>query len=150
MAVAEPSPLPELQEPANPVPDQDLVKRILDEMELTYVVDDEGDLTAPWEQFRVYFMFRGEEDQQVFSVRTFYDRPLKVQRKQLLESIDEWNRRTLWPKVYTHTANNTTRLIGEAQTLVSTGVCLEQFTSCVVSWIRAAIEFDEWIVEHLA
>ena len=62
--------------PAGPVvPDQDLVKQLLDQMELKYVVDDEGDLAAPWEEFRTYFMFRGEDDQQVFSVRTFYDRP---------------------------------------------------------------------------
>ena len=62
--------------PAGPVvPDQDLVKQLLDQMELKYVVDDEGDLAAPWEEFRTYFMFRGEEEQQVFSVRTFYDRP---------------------------------------------------------------------------
>ncbi|MEU6810456.1 YbjN domain-containing protein, partial [Streptomyces sp. NPDC046831] len=31
---------------------------LLDQMELKYVVDDEGDLAAPWEQFRTYFMFR--------------------------------------------------------------------------------------------
>ncbi|MFJ3058354.1 YbjN domain-containing protein, partial [Herbaspirillum sp. NPDC087042] len=55
--------------PSGPVvPDQDLVKQLLDQMELKYVVDDEADLAAPWEDFRTYFMFRGEDDQQVFSV----------------------------------------------------------------------------------
>ena len=100
-------------------------------MELKYVVDDEGDLAAPWEQFRTYFMFRGEGDQQVFSVRTFYDRPHQIEAKpQLLESIDDWNRRTLWPKVYSHTHDDgTVRLIGEAQMLIGTGVSLEHFVS---------------------
>ena len=69
-------PEPQPAGPAGPVvPDQDLVKQLLEQMELKYVVDDEGDLAAPWEEFRTYFMFRGEEEQQVFSVRTFYDRP---------------------------------------------------------------------------
>ena len=36
---------------------------LLDQMELKYVVDDEGDLAAPWEEFRTHFMFRGEDDQ---------------------------------------------------------------------------------------
>ncbi|MCL7364918.1 MULTISPECIES: YbjN domain-containing protein [Streptomyces] len=145
-------PEPQPQGPAGPVvPDQDLVKQLLEQMELKYVVDDEGDLAAPWEQFRTYFMFRGEGDQQVFSVRTFYDRPHKIDEKpQLLESVDDWNRRTLWPKVYSHTHDDgTVRLIGEAQMLIGMGVSLEHFVSSTVSWVRAAIEFDRWLVEQL-
>ncbi|MEJ8636327.1 MULTISPECIES: YbjN domain-containing protein [Streptomyces] len=147
---------PQAAGPAGPVvPDQDLVKQLLDQMELKYVVDDEGDLAAPWEEFRTYFMFRGEDDQQVFSVRTFYDRPLPVEDKQkILDVIDDWNRRTLWPKVYTHLHDEeetpaTIRLIGEAQMLTGTGVSLEHFVSSTVSWVRAAIEFDKWLVEQL-
>ncbi|MFF1351358.1 YbjN domain-containing protein [Streptomyces sp. NPDC058322] len=151
MTVAEPSPIPEPQEPTNPVPDQDLVKRLLEEMKLICFVDDEGDLGAAWDQFRMYFTFRGEGDQRVFSFRTLYDRPLKIKNKrQLLESIDEWNRTSWWPKVYTFTTNDGIRLIGETQTLIGTGVCLEHFTSCMVSWIRSAIQFDRWIEEQLA
>ena len=149
-------PEPQPGGPAGPVvPDQDLVKQLLDQMELKYVVDDEGDLAAPWEQFRTYFMFRGEDDQQVFSVRTFYDRPHQIDEKPvLLESIDDWNRRTLWPKVYSHVHEEdeglpTVRVVGEAQMLIGTGVSLEHFVSSTVSWVRAAIEFDRWLVEQL-
>ncbi|MHA4819034.1 YbjN domain-containing protein [Streptomyces aculeolatus] len=133
------------------VPDQDLVKQLLEQMELKYVVDDEGDLAAPWEQFRTYFMFRGEGDQQLYSVRTFYDRQHTLDQKpELLEAIDDWNRRTLWPKVYTHTHDDgSVRLIGEAQMLIGTGVALEHFVSSTVSWVRASIEFDKWLVETL-
>ncbi|MFI9580429.1 YbjN domain-containing protein [Streptomyces sp. NPDC052236] len=148
-------PQPQAAGPAGPVvPDQDLVKQLLDQMELKYVVDDEGDLAAPWEEFRTYFMFRGEEDQRVFSVRTFYDRPHAVEDKQkILDAIDDWNRRTLWPKVYTHMHDEedgptTVRLIGEAQMLIGTGVNLEHFVSSTVSWVRASIEFDKWLVEQ--
>ncbi|MEU0675381.1 YbjN domain-containing protein [Streptomyces sp. NPDC006172] len=145
-------PEPQPQGPAGPVvPDQDLVKQLLDQMELKYVVDDEGDLAAPWEEFRTYFMFRGEGEQAVYSVRTFFDRPHKIDVKpQLLEAIDDWNRRTLWPKVYTHTHDDgTVRLIGEAQLLIGAGVNIELFVSSTVSWVRAAIEFDKWLVEQL-
>ena len=145
-------PEPEQAGASGPVlPDQDLVKQLLEQMELKYVVDDEGDLAAPWEQFRTYFMFRGEEEQQVFSVRTFYDRPHGIELKpQLLEVIDDWNRRTLWPKVYTHTHDDgSVRLIGEAQLLIGLGVGLEHFVSSTVSWVRASIEFDKWVGETL-
>ncbi len=72
----------------------------------------------------------------------------------ILESIDDWNRRTLWPKVYTHLHEDeqggaTVRLIGEAQMLIGTGVSLEHFVSSTVSWVRASIEFDKWLVEQL-
>ncbi|GHD47707.1 MULTISPECIES: YbjN domain-containing protein [Streptomyces] len=146
-------PEPQPEGPAGPVvPDQDLVKQLLDQMELKYVVDEEGDLAAPWEEFRTYFMFRGDQpEQMVYSVRTFYDRPHPIEDKaQLLESIDDWNRRTLWPKVYTHTHDDgTVRLIGEAQMLIGAGVNIEFFVSSTVSWVRAAIEFDKWLVEQL-
>ncbi|MET3987084.1 YbjN domain-containing protein [Streptomyces sp. PvR034] len=144
-------PEPQATGPAGPVvPDQDLVKQLLEQMELKYVVDDEGDLAAPWEDFRTYFMFRGEDEQQVFSVRTFYDRPHAIEDKhQLLEAIDDWNRRTLWPKVYSHTHDDgSVRLIGEAQMLIGTGVSLEHFVSSTVSWVRASIEFDKWLLEQ--
>ncbi|MGG8407379.1 YbjN domain-containing protein, partial [Streptomyces sp. 12297] len=68
----------------------------------------------------------------------------------LSNSIDDWNRRTLWPKVYTHTHDDgSVRLIGEAQMLIGTGVSLEHFVSSTVSWVRASIEFDKWLVEQL-
>ncbi|MCL2550860.1 YbjN domain-containing protein [Streptomyces sp. NPDC020917] len=133
------------------IPDQELVKQLLDQMELKYLVDEEGDLAAPWEEFRTYFMFRGEGDQAVFAVRTFYERAYSVDDKpQLHEVIDDWNRRTLWPKVYTHTHDDgSVRLIGEAQTLIGLGVSLEHFVSSTVSWVRASIEFDKWVGETL-
>jgi hypothetical protein len=146
-------PEPEPTGPAGAVilPDQDLVKQLLEQMELKYVVDEEGDLAAPWEDFRTYFMFRGEEDQQIYAVRTFYDRPYSIEEKpQLFEALDDWNRRTLWPKIYTHTHDDgSVRLVGEAQMLVGLGVGLEHFVSSTVSWVRASIEFDKWLTETL-
>ncbi|WP_165984095.1 YbjN domain-containing protein [Streptomyces sp. YIM 98790] len=140
------------KKPTRPVlPDQELVQRLLDQMKLKYVVDKEGDLVAPWEKFRTYFMFRGEKQQRVFSVRTFYDRPHGVEdMPRLLETANEWNRRTLWPKVYTHTHDDgTVRFIGEVQMIIGTGVWLDHFLASTVSWIRASIEFDKWAVEQL-
>ena len=124
---------------------------LLDRMELKHVIDEEGDLAAPWENFRTYFMFRGDDEQLVFSVRTFYDRRFGIDDKpRLLEVIDDWNRRTLWPKVYTHTGDTGhVTLIGESQVLIGEGVVLEQFQSSTVSWIRAAAEFDRWLTEQL-
>lgn len=133
------------------IPDQELIKQLLDRMKLKYTVDKQGDVVAPWKRFRTYFMFRGNEQQRVLSVRTFYDRPHTLDDKpRLLESLDEWNRRTLWPKVYTHTNDEgVVRMIGEVQMLVGMGVAPDHFVNSLVSWVRAAIEFDKWLAEQL-
>lgn len=131
-------------------PDQDLVKQLLDQMELKYVVDDDGDLAAPWEGFRVYFMFRGD-NRELYAVRTFYDRAYSIDSKtDMLEVVDEWNRDTLWPKVYTHTHDDgVVRLIGESQMVVTGGVNLEHFVSSTASWVQASIAFEQWLTERL-
>lgn len=133
------------------IPDPDLVKQLLDQMGLKHTVDAEGDLLAPWEEFRTYFMFRGEAQQHVYAVRTFYERAYSVDEKpELLEAIDEWNHLTLWPKVYTNTDDEgVVRLIGEAQMLIGMGVNLDHFVGTTVSWIQASIEFNKWLGERL-
>ncbi|MEU9073655.1 YbjN domain-containing protein [Kitasatospora sp. NPDC004745] len=140
--------------PAGPppivVPDQGLVAQLLDQMQLKHVVDEEGDLTAPWEGFRVYYMFRGEQ-KELFAVRAFYDRAYPLEKKhEILDLIDEWNRETLWPKVYTHThEDGVVRLIGEAQMIVGTGVNLDYFVTTTANWTQASVGFEQWIVERL-
>jgi hypothetical protein len=134
------------------VPDQALIKDLLEQMEIKHFVDEDGDLAAPWENFRTYFMFRGEENQRVLSVRTFYDRVHTLDDKsRLLDVIDDWNRRSLWPKVYSHTGDDgVVRLIGESQMLIADGVGRGQFFQTTATWIRAAEEFDRWLAEQLA
>ncbi|ONK12549.1 YbjN domain-containing protein [Streptomyces sp. MP131-18] len=137
--------------PTGPImPNQELVKQLLDRMKLKHTVDKSGDLLAPWKHYRVYFMFRGEERQRVLTVRTFYDRQHTVDDKpRLLQAIDEWNHSTLWPKVYTHTSDDgTVRLVGDFQLLLGAGVGFDHFVASVVSWVRAAGEFDKWLVDR--
>ncbi|WP_059009804.1 type III secretion system chaperone family protein [Streptomyces specialis] len=143
---------PQAAKPTGPVtPNQDLVKQLLDRMKVKYIVDKEGDVVAPWKNFRVYFMFRGEERQRVLIVRTFYGYPHSVDDKpRLLESVDEWNHSSLWPKVYTHTQDDgVVRMVGDFHLLLGAGVAFDHFVATVVSWVRAAGEFDKWIVERL-
>ncbi|BAJ29628.1 MULTISPECIES: YbjN domain-containing protein [Kitasatospora] len=139
--------------PAGPppviVPNQDLVAQLLDQMQLKHVVDEEGDLTAPWENFRVYYMFRGDQ-KELFAVRAFYDRAFTSEQKpEVLAMIDEWNRETLWPKVYTHTHDGVIRLIGESQMIVGGGVNPDFFVGTTANWTEAAVGFERWMAERL-
>lgn len=131
-------------------PDQDMVRRLLEQMELKYLIDEDGDLVTPWEGFRVYLMFSGES-RELFSVRSYYDTEHSLDAKpQLLELVDEWNRDTLWPKVYTHTSDDgVVRLIGEATMPIGSGVAAEHFVSSVATWIQAAVDFAQWTDKRL-
>ncbi|WP_326597846.1 YbjN domain-containing protein [Streptomyces sp. NBC_01803] len=143
---------PQAKKPTGPImPNPDLIKQLLDRMKVKYVLDKEGDVVAPWKNFRVYFMFRGEERQRMLIVRTFYSHPHSIDDKpRLLESVDEWNHSSLWPKVYTHTQDDgVVRMVGDFHLLLGAGVAFDHFVASLVSWVRAAGEFDKWIVERL-
>ncbi|MEY9871046.1 hypothetical protein ABH931_000500 [Streptacidiphilus sp. MAP12-33] len=132
------------------VPDAELVKQLLDQMQLKHTVDGEGDVVAPWEEFQVYFMFRGEQ-KELFAVRAFYAHAHELAAKPaLLEALDEWNRETLWPKVYTQTTDEgELRIVGETQMIVGLGVNINYFAAMVVNWVQAAVTFNQWINERL-
>ncbi|MBF9068342.1 type III secretion system chaperone family protein [Streptacidiphilus fuscans] len=145
-----PQPQPQQGPPPVVVPDAELVKQLLNQMELKHGVDGEGDVVAPWEEFQVYFMFRGEQ-KELFAVRAFYNHAHDLGAKpELLEALDEWNRETLWPKVYTATQDDgVLRVVGEAQMIVGMGVNINYFAAMVVNWVQASVTFNQWISERL-
>src|SRR5260221_13336954 len=95
-------------------------------------------------------MFRGET-KELFAVRAFYERSYSVDRKsELLDVLDEWNRDTLWPKVYTHTnEEGVVRVIGESQMVIPAGVNIDFFVATTVSWVQAAVGFHCWLADRL-
>jgi len=142
------------QPPAGPPPiikpDDNLIGDLFDQVGIKYGRDAEGDIVASWPGFRVYAMFRGE-NKELFAVRAFYERAYPLEEKQeLLDVIDEWNRDTLWPKVYTHTnEEGVLRLIGETQMVVPQGVNVDFFVASTMNWVQASVGFNGWLAERL-
>jgi hypothetical protein len=131
-------------------PDQNLIGDLFEQVGIKYGTDDEGDIVASWPGFRVYAMFRGDT-KELFAVRAFYERAYPLEEKQeLLDVIDEWNRDSLWPKVYTHTnEEGVLRLVGETQMVVPQGVNVDYFVSSVMNWVQASIGFHGWLADRL-
>jgi hypothetical protein len=131
-------------------PDNGLVANLMEQIGLKYGTDAEGDLVASWSGFRVYMMFRGET-KELFAVRAFYERAYPLDQKaELVDVLDEWNRDTLWPKVYTHTnEEGVVRLIGESQMVIPGGVNIDYFIATTVNWIQAAVGFHGWLLDRL-
>ncbi|MQA95917.1 MAG: YbjN domain-containing protein [Streptosporangiales bacterium] len=137
--------------PPPAMPDNDSVVRVMEILELKHVVDEDGDVCAPFEDFRVYYMFRGEDDQRTFAVRTFYDTDFPLAAKPaMLDVADEWNRRALWPKAYTHTTDaGVLRMVSETQMPIIPGMSDEHFNTCAVAWTQAAVDFSDWMVQEM-
>ncbi|GAA2045578.1 hypothetical protein GCM10009839_57050 [Catenulispora yoronensis] len=131
-------------------PDNNLVGDLFEQLGIKHTTDPEGDIVASWPGFRVYAMFRGDQ-KELFAIRSFYERAYPLEEKQeLLDVIDEWNRDTLWPKVYTHTnEDGVLRLVGEAQMVVPQGVNIDYFVGTTVNWVQASVGFHGWLAERL-
>lgn len=131
-------------------PDAALIGDLFEQVGIKYGTDEEGDTVASWPGFRVYAMFRGD-NKELFAVRAFYDRAYPLEEKQeLLDVIDEWNRDSLWPKVYTHTnEEGVLRLVGEQQMVIPQGVNVDYFVASTMNWVQASIGFNTWLAERL-
>jgi hypothetical protein len=131
-------------------PDKDLIKEILVELDLEHDIDSEGDLAIITPALTIYFLFGGEGE--LFTVRTFYERLYSVEEKlTLLPALNEWNADTLWPKVYTFTADSgLMRSIGDSQLYIGAGVTREHLTTVIAHWIKSAIRFHRWLTDRLA
>ncbi|MEV0648500.1 YbjN domain-containing protein [Phytomonospora sp. NPDC050363] len=131
--------------------DEGMVAGLLDRLEINHTVDEDGDVLAPWDDLRVYFGFREEGADRMFSVRTFYDRRYdEGLRRRLLAAVDDWNRRTLWPKVYTHTFDDgTISCVGEIFLHAGFGVLRSHFEHSLERWIAASLEFEAKLLDRV-
>lgn len=136
--------------PAAIKPTQEVIKQVLTQLEINHFVDEEGDIGAPWEGFRVYFMLKGESSE-IYTVRMFLDREFDVTDKpRILEVLDDWHRQYFWPKAYTHVDDNgRLRIIAETQLDLEPGINPELFVFTTRAWISTCISFSNWLAEQL-
>ncbi|KAA9380938.1 YbjN domain-containing protein [Microbispora cellulosiformans] len=136
--------------PAVVQPDRELVEEILDELDIEHTIDTEGDLAISTAHLTIFFLFGKEGD--LFTVRTFYDRPYSVDDKpMLLTALNEWNADTMWPKVYTFTQDNgALRLVGDSQLYIGAGVTREHLSTVIAHWVRFSIKFYRWLTGRIA
>jgi len=129
--------------------DREMVGEVLDRLDVKHAVDEDGDVLAYWDDVRLYFMFREEGEERIFSLRTFYDRRYEAdERARLVGTVDDWNRRTFWPKVHTHAfPDGTLSCVGEIFLYAGFGVTAAHFEHSLKRWIAASLDFDEHLQE---
>ncbi|GLX00775.1 YbjN domain-containing protein [Microtetraspora sp. NBRC 16547] len=136
--------------PAVVQPDQELIREILDELDLEHALDSEGDIAISTAELTVFFLFGSEGD--LFTIRTFYEKHYSVDDKPMLvTALNEWNADTMWPKVYSFTQDSgVMRVVGDSQLYVGAGVTREHLTTVVAHWVRSALKFHRWLTDRLA
>jgi hypothetical protein len=79
----------------------DRVGTFLTQRGYRFRVDDDGDITGTWEGHRFWFMLLGA-DHTVLQVRGRWARAVTpTARLATLQTVNDWNRERIWPKVYT-------------------------------------------------
>lgn len=148
----DPTPNPSRSEPRPGLvtPDVGLVRQVLEELELSYQVDERGHVSTRWKGYSLFLQFHGD-DTEHYSVRSIYDRTYAVADKPAIRAVlDEWNRDSLWPKSYTATGDDgTVIVVSEATMRVDGGVSRAQFTATTTAWLHAAASLHLWLAQRL-
>lgn len=125
------------------------VKADLDKKEVTYFLDDDGDLTSLWDHCAIYFLFGGEKNE-ILRIHARWHATLSQDRlAEAVQFCNNWNVQTLWPKTFA-VANNDDRVVVLAELNVDYehGVSDEQLglnISCAMSTI---LQFFEKVTEE--
>jgi hypothetical protein len=145
-----PSPSPETPPPGVIRADLDRLEQILVQLQVSCTRDTRGRLATRWPSYSLFFTLDGEGE--VYAARTIYDRFFTVDDKPAIRGVlDEWNRDTTGPKVYTATDDDgTVIVVSEATMHVGGGVTGEQFTATTTAWLNAAGSFHLWLSQRLA
>ncbi|WP_158717984.1 YbjN domain-containing protein [Streptomyces sp. NRRL F-2664] len=129
---------------ASAVPGRPLLGHLLEEMGLRYALDGEGGVFFSGNNHYTRCDLYGENEDRVLWVQTFFA-PIPSQGEigDLVAFADEWNRSTLWPKLYSRNDGEELSLVGESCMFVSRDIGLSYLQSCFASFVHAATECSE-------
>jgi Putative bacterial sensory transduction regulator len=143
---------PPIGRPEGPrvLPRTEVLRDILREYQLRWVVDDDGDLAVRWESYSIYFFHYGQ-DEEVLQARLYLNRRFEVElRPTLALVLDDWNRSKLFPKAYTVLPDD--GLVGicaEQAFDFEGGISREQLKFTVGMWLQNLQQFADWTEEHI-
>lgn len=132
------------------LPTTDVLTAILDDYQLRWLVDDDGDLAVRWDNYAVYFFHYGQDDE-VLQARLYLNRRFEVElRPTIALVLDDWNRSKLFPKAYTVLPDD--GLVGicaEQAFDFEGGISREQLKFSIGMWLQHLQQFADWTEEHV-
>jgi hypothetical protein len=120
------------------------VHRIADDLTrrgYRFRTDDDGDLTGTWDGNRFWFLLLGD-NAEILQVRGRWAGAVPPQaRLAVLQSINDWNRERLWPKVYAREEEPGLALYTEVSVDYEHGATDEQLAATVSCGLVTASQF---------
>ncbi len=105
--------------------------------------DDDGDLTGTWDGNRFWFLLLGES-KEILQVRGQWAGTVSPQaRLAVLQSVNDWNRERLWPKIYVREEEPGLALYTEVSVDFEHGATDEQLAATVSCGLVTASQFFE-------
>jgi hypothetical protein len=140
---------PETLQPCLTKPGLEVIKGLLDELEITHHISEAGRLITRWKGYTIVFTLR--DDNELYSVRAFYDGTYSMDHRPLLrDAIDEWHHEYLWPKIFTLGEDDgSVVLVADAHLRLDGGVTREHLRTNTVGWINSMGSFHLWLLQRL-
>ena len=104
-------------------------------------IDDDGDVTGTWDGNRFWFLLLGDHEE-ILQVRGRWSTTVPVAaRLALLQTVNDWNRERIWPKVYTREEGAGLALYAEVSVDFEHGATEEQLAQTVSCGLVTASQF---------
>jgi len=116
--------------------------------ELSYFVDNDGDLGGLW-RGRLYYFFLFGDESEILQIRGQWHREVAIERlEEVLNACNEWNAERIWPKAYVRVRDNgMVHVIAEIATDLEHGVTDDQLNQLLFCGLSTGSMFFDSIDE---
>ena len=102
-------------------------------------VADDGDITGTWDGHRFWFLLLGDRSE-ILQVRGRWSTTLPVESRLVtLQTVNDWNRERIWPKVYVREEGGRLALYAEVSVDLEHGATAAQLAQTVSCGLGTAV-----------
>lgn len=117
------------------------VTKLLEELEINFDIDDDGDAYAVWDNFMMNFMQMGEKHE-IFAMRgNWRVTPSPEKFLELVSFCNEWNSKHIWPKTYAFDRGEIVSVHGELVVDYEHGLSTEQLKQHLICGLNTIAQF---------
>lgn len=121
---------------------------VLASLDINSAVDDDGEHVADWENMRMWFGARGDQDE-IMMIRAVWDvRPPLEAHDRLAVRLSQWNSDTLWPKAFVVRGEEAMIVVGDHAVDMEPGVTDDLLRQQVKRMVATSNQLFEMLAEE--
>ena len=128
----------------------DRVAKVLEDDELKYCYDEDGDLACGWDT-GIFFFMRGGEQGEILRIQGRFHLPLPADElPKAMQACNDWNTRALWPKTFAALNNaDQTVVMAEHNVDFELGATDEQIALAVHCAMTTGLRFFDHLTTEI-